>query len=207
VNLTAGSKFTAGGTLAPTLTSKYSPAKGKEFEAITLNGGSVSGKFRSVTGGFSADYAKETASTPYVGVVYGGGAPAPKVSKVTGGAGRATLKVSCSAGAICRYTATATVTEHLKGKKVLAVAASAKAKESATATKVLTSSSKSGSLKRGKSATVTLKLNKTGTALLKQFRKVKVSVAIKTGSKVISKATVTITEPRSDSKRRSIARS
>jgi len=204
VNLTTGSKFNAGGTLAPTLMSKYSPAKGKEFEAITLNGGSVTGKFRSVTGGFSADYTKETAATsPYVGVIYGGGTPAPIVSKVAGGAGSATFKVSCSAGATCTYTATGTVSEHLKGKKVLAVAASAKAKASATATKVVTISSKSGSLKRGKSATITLKLNPTGTALLKKFRKLKVSVTIKTRSKVISKTTVTITQPKKKKKQRS----
>jgi hypothetical protein len=35
-----------------------------------MNGGSVSGKFASVTGGFSADYSKETASPPYFGMIY-----------------------------------------------------------------------------------------------------------------------------------------
>jgi len=197
VNLTVGSKFTAGGTLAPTLTSGYTPAKGTEFPIITMNGGSPTGTFASVTNGFKADYSKETASTPYLGVIYGGGTAAPAVSKVDGGKGKATFKLSCpaSVGSCGTYRATGTITEHLKGKKIVAVTANAHAKKSKPTTKVVTVGSKSGSLTAGKSATVTLTLNKTGTSLLKRFHKLKVHVVIKSGGKVISSKTVTITEP------------
>ena len=196
VNLTVGSKLTAGGTLAPTLTSGYTPAKGTEFPIITMNGGSPTGTFGSVTNGFTADYSKETASPGYLGVIYGGAAVAPAVSKIRAGAGEATFKVSCpaSAGSCERYTATATVTEKVKGKKIVAMAASAK-KKTATKTKVVTVASHSGSLQPGKSATVTLKLNATGRALLKRFHKLKVRIVVKVGGKIISSATVTITEP------------
>jgi hypothetical protein len=50
-----------------------------------------------------------------------------------------------------------------------------------------------GQPKPGKSATVTLKLNGTGTKLLKQTHKLKVHLTIKSGGKVITKKAVTLT--------------
>lgn len=70
VNLTVGSKFNAGGRLAPRLASGYKPATKTEFPMIMMNGGSPHGAFAAVTGGFRVDYAKETAKTPYLGVIY-----------------------------------------------------------------------------------------------------------------------------------------
>jgi hypothetical protein len=67
-----GSKFNAGGTVAPVLTGGFTPAKGAEFDVFELNGGSFEGTFASVANGFSADYAHKEAR--YVGVVYGGSA-------------------------------------------------------------------------------------------------------------------------------------
>jgi hypothetical protein len=199
-NLTVGSKFTAGGTVAPTLAPGYAPAAGTEFQFITYNGGSATGSFGSVTGGFSADYSQESATTPYVGLIYKRSArptpPAPKVGKVSGGTRKLTVALSCPSHAkrCASYTASATVTEHLKGKKVVAVAAAAQ--KSRSSRKVLVVGSAGGTLKPGKSATVTLKLNRTGTALLKKFHKLKVVVAVRSGGKVIAKKTVTITEPK-----------
>jgi hypothetical protein len=171
VNLTVGSKFTAGGKLAPDLISGYKPKAGTEFPFITYNGGSVSRTFASVTGGFAADYKKETASPAYVGLIYGRGAAATAATKLT-------VKVRCPASAKhCEsYSASVTVTEKLRGK-----------------TKSVTVGSKSGKLKVGKSATVTLKLNGTGAKLLKQTHKLKVFLIVKSGGKVIAKKTVTLT--------------
>ncbi len=70
LNLTAGGKFNAGGKLAVRLASGYKPAAKTEFPIVAMNGGSPHGTFATVTGGFRADYAKETAKTPYLGVIY-----------------------------------------------------------------------------------------------------------------------------------------
>ena len=211
VNLTVSSKFTAGGTLAPALAG-YAPAAGTEFPVITLNGGSVSGTFASVTGGFSADYAKESASSPYVGVIYGATpsagqtstatASAASVGRVSGGARKVTLKVSCPAGAssCASFAATATVTEHLQGKRIRAVAAGAKKRKAKT--KVVTVASGGGSVTPGSSRTVTLTLNATGSALLARFHKLKVLVVVRSGGKVLDSTTVTITEPKPKRKKK-----
>jgi hypothetical protein len=207
LNLTVSSKFNAGGTLAPSLAGGYAPAAGTEFQEVEMNGGGVSGTFASVTNGFSADYAKETASPPYLGIVYGSGSTAPasgspSVSKVSGGAGKITLKLSCppNAGSCARYSVVATITEHLKGKKLLAVTAGAKAKKKAT--KVVTVGSMAGTIAPGKSATVTLKLNGAGSAMLKRFHKLTLRVVISAGGKAISTTTVTVTKAKKKKKQK-----
>jgi hypothetical protein len=169
MNLTVGGKFAAGGTLTPSLVSGYKPKTGTEFPFITYNGGSVSGTFGSVAGGFAADYKKETAGPAYVGLIYGR-------STTTTSATKLTFKIACPASAKSykRYSASATVTEKLKGK-----------------TKSVTVGSKSGRPKPGKSATVTLKLNGTGTKLLKQTHNLKVLLTIKSGGKVVTAVTLT----------------
>lgn len=185
LNLTVGSKFNAGGTLAPTLVSGYQPAAGTEFPIITENGGSVVGSFASVTGSFSADYSKESASPGYLGAIYSGAANAggsagttttttgpvrPSVQKLSGGAGKLTLKLSCakSATAGCAYALTGTV-----GKR-----------------KVL---SGHGTVKAGKSVTLTVKLNKAGLALLKKRHRLRVKVLVTARGKTLKSATVTVT--------------
>jgi hypothetical protein len=172
-NLTVGGKFTAGGTLAPTLTSGYSAAKGIEFPFITLNGGSVGGKFNSVNGGFSADYSKEmAASNPYVGLVYGGSTKKvkrPTVGRLSGGTQKLVLKLSCvkTAKSCDRYTITATAR-----KKAIF--------------------SGRGTVKPGKSVTRTLKLTRTGNALLRRLHNLKVRVVVKAGGKTLESRTVTV---------------
>ena len=211
VNLTVGSKFTAGATLAPTL-SGYAPAAGTEFPVVTLNGGTVTGTFGAVTGGFSADYGKETASPPYVGVVYNGASgtapptsppstPArPTIGKVRGGAGKVTFAISCSAKAssCTSYAAKGTVTEHLKGRKLVAVTAAAKRRSKS---KIALVGSCWGRGARGRPGTITLTLDRTGTKLLKKFHKLEVRVVVTSGGTVISKRTVTVTERKAKRKK------
>jgi hypothetical protein len=220
-SLTVEGNFNAGGTVMPTLVSGYAPAVGTEFPFILYNGGSANGTFGSVGAGFAADYSTETANPGYVGLIYKGStaagtgpgsgnggsttAAAPSASKLSGGAGKLTFAVACAAGATscAGYTATGTVTEHLKGKKILTVTAAAKkGKKRETASKLVTVASTHGTLSPGKSATVTLKLNAAGTALLKRFHKLKVLLVVKGAGKVISTKTVTVTEPKQARKRK-----
>ena len=168
--MTAAGVFKAGGTLAPTL-SGYTPANGTEFPLFIMGGGSVSGKFGSVTNGFAADYSKETASSPYVGVIYGSASSAkrPRVAKVSGGAGRFTVKIACAKGKDCARVTIVAVAK----KKTVAVG--------------------SGSAKPGKSATFKIKLNKTGLKLLKRSRLLRVMVTVKAGGKTLSSTSVPVT--------------
>ena len=182
-NLTVGGKFNAGGTLAPTLVSGYQPAVGTELPIVAENGGSPSGSFGSVTGGFSADYSKETASPGYLGIVYGGAAGGggttggsttvvkPSVKKLSGGARKMVAKLTCAKGAktSCTYTFTGTV-----GKTKVA--------------------SGHGTVKAGKTVSATLKLNKAGLALLKKRHRLRVKLVISAGGKTIKTSTVTVTK-------------
>lgn len=63
-------KFIAGGALLPELAGGYSPAAGTEFQPWLLSGGTFSGVFAHLGVGFSADYAHESASPAFVGVIY-----------------------------------------------------------------------------------------------------------------------------------------
>jgi hypothetical protein len=60
----------AGGTLRPTLVGGYKPAAGKEFPVFSLVGGKFAGKFSSIESPFTADYAHETSTPAFVGVIY-----------------------------------------------------------------------------------------------------------------------------------------
>ncbi len=169
--MTAGGVFKAGGTLAPTL-SGYSPTTGTEFQLFQI--GSFSGTFGTVTGGFRADYSKQTASPAYVGVIYGSASSAagkqPKISKVSGGAAKIMVKVSCAKGKACvRLTILGTA-------------------------KKLTVARGGGTAKPGKSTTITVELNKNGTRLLKRYGTLKVRMTIKAGGKTIRSASVTVTK-------------
>ena len=63
--------ITAGGTLSPKLVGGFTPAAGQEFDVFLLSGGAFSGTFGALGTGFTGDYAHETASPAFVGVVYG----------------------------------------------------------------------------------------------------------------------------------------
>jgi hypothetical protein len=170
ISVTAGGRFTAGGTLAPSVEwwarVGSHPVTGSKFSVVTANGGSLVGHFAAVTGNFTADDSNETLKSPSLGVIYGVG---PTIKKLTGGVQKFTIALTCGKGAesCLRYTVTATV-----GKRTVA--------------------SSSGTVKAGKSLTRTLKLNGSGLALLKRSAKVKVKVVIKAGGRTLKSATVTV---------------
>jgi hypothetical protein len=89
----------------------------------------------------------------------------------------------------------ATVTEHLKHKKIRAVTARAKKKPKTTRQVVIATAGTT--LTAGESTTVTLTLNQTGKALLKRFHKFKtiVTVSSSTGT-TIDTLTITLRQPK-----------
>jgi hypothetical protein len=171
--------FVAGGKINPTVTGGYKPKSGKEFELFTLDGGTFSGKFGSVGNSFAADYRHTSSTPPYVGVVYAGG-PAPRVLSLSGGAGGASVKLSCAKGGGCApYSITGTVTELLKGKK-----------------QVVTVATASGHVPAGKTIEVSLKLNKAGEALISRSGRLKAQVTVTENGKKLRAASITITKSR-----------
>jgi hypothetical protein len=63
-------KFTAGGNLVPKVVGGQIPAANSDFQLVLLSGGAFSGRFEQVGNGFTADYSHESASPPFVGVIY-----------------------------------------------------------------------------------------------------------------------------------------
>ena len=123
------------------------------------------------------------------------------VGSVAGGSGVITASLSCPAGgAGCgAVSLQATVTEHLKHKKIRAVTARAKKKPKTTKQVVIATAGTT--LTAGESTTVTLTLNQTGKALLKRFHKFKtiVTVSSSTGT-TIDTITITLRQPKKEHK-------
>ena len=65
------------GSLVPTLVAGYKPPAGKELPVFELVGGKFAGTFASVKRPFSADYAHETTTPAFVGVIYKSTRPKP----------------------------------------------------------------------------------------------------------------------------------
>jgi hypothetical protein len=203
-SLSGPGTFNAGGTIAPTLEAGYTPASGTEFQVIPLNGGAFKGTFGSVTGGFAADYGKESASPAYVGVTFGStstGTPPPAAGRLTlghltNGVGQADLKLACPAGTsgCAPFTVTATVTEKLRDGRVIAVAARA-GKPKVTAKVVVVATARGGTLAAGASGGYVLKLNSAGKALLKHRKHLTARVTVMSGSTAVASGTVTFTAP------------
>ncbi len=63
-------KFNAGGNLLPRVIGGQAAAANTDFQLVLLAGGAFSGRFEHVGNGFTADYAHEAASPPFVGVIY-----------------------------------------------------------------------------------------------------------------------------------------
>jgi hypothetical protein len=63
-------KFAAGGNLVPEVVGGHMPAAHADFQVVLLSGGAFSGTFGHVGNGFTADYAHESASPAFVGVIY-----------------------------------------------------------------------------------------------------------------------------------------
>ncbi len=199
-------KFTAGGTLAPALIGGFVPASGQEFDLFELDGGKFEGTFGALANGFAADYAHETSEPSFVGVVYGGSAgggpgggsaPKPKppvvhVGSISRKQGKLVVTLSCPAGgATCQAPSVrVTVTEHLKGGKVIAVTARKRKKKVVVKKKQVVIASGSAALAAGTSKTLELALNGTGNGLLKKFGKLTAIVTVSSGGQTISTATV-----------------
>ena len=126
----------------------------------------------------------------------------PKVGEAKASGGTATVRgpnvsvrVSCkgAAGSTCRLALRLTVTETLKGKKILAVSAGKKARK---VRKVVSVGSKNVTLTAGQALTVRVPLNSTGRKLLAQHHRLKVTLRViqtlsKGGAETISRQVVT----------------
>jgi hypothetical protein len=190
----------AGGTVAPTLVGGFTPSSGEEFNLFE---GPVKGTFAAISGGFTGDYSHQTAENPYVGVVYGaspptntgppagtGPAPAPapapakplakaKLAKVTVSAGRVTVKLSCPAGSLACGTTTVTVMVHVK-------------KHGRTVAKQIVVASGTVSLKAGEKATLKLRINSAGKALLRKHHSLKALATLIQGRSKVASEKVTL---------------
>lgn len=204
--------FTGGGTVLPVLVGGYAPSANQEFPAFLLTGGKFAGTFASVGNGFSADYSHESYETPspnYVGLIYqasgGGGSivkgvppipPLVHLVSAVGGHGSLKVTLSCPPGGLaCQATTvTATVTEHLKGRKITAVS-SRKKKKAHSQTKQVTIAAAGATLAAGTTKTLTLTLNANGRALLAKFGKLTAVVSVTSAGKVLGTATVTVKKP------------
>jgi hypothetical protein len=196
-----GGTFDAGGTLGPVLVGGFVPTAGQEFVVLNIgDADTFSGAFASGASGFTLDNTHAKSVPGDVGVVYGAAAKGTvHAAKAIAKDGKLTVKLSCPAHDTCAgYTETATITEHLNGKKLIGVAA-AKQK---TTTKVITIAKAKGTVPGGKSVTVKLSLNKTGAALLKRYGKLKTAVTLTIAGKTSSKSTVTLTKPKPAKKKR-----
>jgi hypothetical protein len=204
VTLDHNTNINLGGTVSPQLINGYAPAVGTEVQAFPVNGATITGTFGAVTGNWFPDYYHQTGDTPnYIGLEYGQ-APTPPTTSTTGGGGATTtgggggggsaatrapsigkptakgsvlsVKLSCAKGKACKAaTVTETVTEKVKGKKKTVVVGKATVK-----------------LAAGRSTTASVKLNRTGKALLAKTRHLKVSVKVTVGGKTKRSAKLTL---------------
>jgi hypothetical protein len=124
-----------------------------------------------------------------------------KASSVKVSGSSASVKLSCTgaAGTTCRLTLKLTITETLKGHKLIAI--SAKAKKQKKIHKVVQVGSASVTLEAGQSKTVKIGLNSTGKALLASHHGLKTTLRITQanaggGSTTVLKQTVTFKPPK-----------
>jgi hypothetical protein len=186
-----GGTFNAGGALSPVLVGGYVPAAGQQFDVLNIgNTDTYTGKFSAGGNGFTPDATHASTEPGYVAAVYLASAKRTvHAGKVSSKDGKLSVKISCPAHDSClAYTETATITEHLKGKKVIGLAA-AKRK---TTTKVITIARAKGTVAGGKTVTVKLALNKAGAKLLKHYHKLRTVVTLTVAGKTLSKSTVTL---------------
>jgi hypothetical protein len=117
--------------------------------------------------------------------------PRVKLGAISGGHAKITAALSCPAGglACARVTLKATVKEHRKGRKIIAITAGKKRKVRTT-TKSVVVASGGVTLAAATRRTLTLTINSTGRALLSKFGKLKAIVTISSGGKTIKTVTV-----------------
>ena len=191
-----GGTFNAGGALSPVLVGGYVPAAGQEFDVLNIgNTDTYTGKFSTGGNGFTPDATHASPEPGYVGAVYAAASAhgVLHAGKVSSKGGKLSVKISCPAHDTClAYTETATITEHLRGKKLIGLAA-AKRK---TKSKLITIARAKGTVAGGETVTVKLSLNKSGAKLLKHYGKLRTVVTLTVAGKALSKSTVTLVEPK-----------
>ena len=208
VNVQSGT-LTAGGTLAPALFVPFVPSKGEEFEILRLDGGSMTGAFATVLGEFGADYTHQTARPAYIGAVYGTAfspstlGPKPTLSRVTGEHGVLEAVLTCRTSACRGFTLTATVTEHTTAGKITAVSARATPTRHhqpapRSRAKVVTIATAHDTIDVGTVRVYKLALNRTGTSLLKRFRRLTALVTLTAGSTTREEVTLTAAASKQD---------
>jgi hypothetical protein len=187
-----GGTFNAGGALSPVLVGGYVPAAGQEFDVLNIgNTDTYTGKFSAGGNGFTPDATHASPEPGYVGAVYGASSAHGVLlaGKVSSKGGKLSVKISCPAHDTClAYTETATITEHLRGKKVIGLAAAKRR----TKSKLITIARAKGTVAGGKTVTVKLSLNKSGAKLLKRYGKLRTVVTLTVAGKTLSKGTVTL---------------
>jgi FG-GAP repeat len=194
--------------------------------SVAISGSTIaSGAYRHVAGSDTADlgaaYVFGPGSAPSGGSTGGSGntgkgttggitptgpTPPPNahVVFVSGGGGKLTVTLSCSAGgAACSpFSLQATVNEHLKGGKITALTAGDKKKKAHATTKRVVVASGGVTLAAGATKVLTLTLNSTGQALLSKFGKLTTIVTVGSGGKLIDTTTVTVQKTKPKKKRK-----
>jgi hypothetical protein len=171
-------------------------ASADEFTYLAPASGSGSGGGSSSTGSSSSGGGSSSTGTSSGG----GGSSAIATTASAGGASTtgdsATLPVTCTGAspATCTITVSLTITETVKSGKITAVAAKAKAKPKVVR-RTVTIGSANVTLAAGHTQTITVTLNGTGRSLLKQHHKLRVALAARLGTSVISSQTLTFTQP------------
>ena len=186
--------ITAGGTLAPKLVGGFTPAAGQEFKVFLLNGGKFTGMFGALGAGFTGDYANETASPAYVGVLYGKRASVLSVGAIGVAKNKLSVAFSCSDGSRACPVASIVgrITEHFRGQKLIAVTARSHAK---TKTKVVIVASAASTLAPGATRHASIALNSTGRALLARFHKLTIKITVSVGGKAVKIGSVVLHAP------------
>ena len=146
-------------------------------------------------------------STPAIGEVTiaggggggGGGSPAtPSVGHVTVSGTTAHVPISCKGSGTCSFKLTLSVTETIKGGKVIAVTAGATHRK--TKKKAVSVGSASRTLTGGQSATVTVALNGTGQGLLSKHHTLKIKLVVKSGASTVATDTLTFVKHKKKNK-------
>jgi hypothetical protein len=197
-------------TLAGTLNAAlgYTPAIGDTQQI--LGAGSISGTFGKTLGTNSSGFytVQYTPTTATLTTTAGSTSTStatrrPTAGSISGKDGKLSLKLSCAkgTGACEKVSVTATVTETLKGKKLVAVAASKKSK---TTKRVVTIAKQTVSRAAGVSKTLTITLNAMGKALLKKYGTLTTRVTVTSGGKIIRTEEVKLHAVKTKKKARSL---
>jgi hypothetical protein len=181
---TVASGFTASYTNSSHIAAIYGSAGGTPGGGTTgggTTGGGTTGGGTTGTGG-NTETPAISSTTPTK--------TKAKIAGVSSSAGLVTVKLTCpkGGGSCGDVTVQMTVTEKLKGGRVIALSAAAKK----TTKKVVLIATGAVSLSAGATATLKLKINSAGKALLRKYHSVKALATITAGGAKLASKTVTL---------------